>query len=133
MSWFAGRGVELQETLRAVVRRWRAIRCLVLVDAAGLPLAASMASRALEERLAALAAASRDLMVRAHGDVETGPLHWVHIAGADRQILVLPIDHETLLAAVVEADASIHDVGRQLAGTARAMLAGAWPPTPWAP
>lgn len=127
MSWFAGRGRELQGALRAVVRRWRGIRCLVLVDEAGLLLASSLASRGVEERLAAFAAVARALMVRGQQDLVTGGVHLLHLAGSDRQVMVLPVDRETMLAAVVEADAAAEDVVRQLAFTARSLLSGAWP------
>lgn len=127
MSWFAGRGLELQETLQAVVRRWRSIRCLVLVDESGLPLASSLVSRAMEERLAAFVALARDLMVRGHTDLLTGSVHVLHLASQDRQVVVVPVDSQTLLAAVVEADAGAADVTRQLAVTARCILSDAWP------
>ncbi len=124
MSRFAGRGQEIQEKLQAVVRRWRWIRCLVLVDGSGLSLASSLASRALEERLDALAVAAFELIARGRADLEIGNLHHLHLAAEDRQIFFLPLDAEAMLAAVVEADAPTADVGRQLAATVRALLAG---------
>lgn len=131
MSRFAGRGLELQELLQAVVRRWRGIRSVVLVDGAGLPLASSLGSRALEERLAALAAGVADLMARGRTDLELGPVHHLHLAAQDRQLIFLPLDGEAMLAAVAEADANSADVCRQLAATARQMLADS--PEPDAP
>ncbi len=129
MSRFAGRGLELQELLQAVVRRWRGIRSVVLVDGAGLPLASSLGSRALEERLAALAAGISDLMVRSRQDLEVGAVHHLHLAGQDRQLIFLPVDGEAMLAAIVEADANSADVCRQLAATARHLLSGLGPPS----
>lgn len=123
MSWFAGRGLQLQAEMRSVVRRWRGIRSLVLVDSSGLPLASSLGSMALEERLAAPAAAARSLMVRSQDEVALGPIHCLHLSAQDRQIFCLPVDDETLLAAIVEADANAADIGRQLATTARRLLA----------
>lgn len=127
MSRFAGRGLELQEILQSVVRRWRPIRCLVLVDETGLPLASSLVSRSMEERLAAFVASARSLMLRGHADLRTGAVHLLHLASQDRQVVVIPVDAQTLLAAVLEADASVADVSRQLATTARCVLDDRWP------
>ena len=127
MSRFVGRGQELGELLQGVVRRWRAIRCVLLVDDAGLPLASSLGSRGLEERLAALAVSARELMVRGQKDLEIGSIHHLHLAGQDRQMMFLPIDDRTLLAAIVEADANSSDVCRQLSATVRDLLVGLSP------
>lgn len=123
MSRFAHRGRLLQERLLAVTTRWRALRGLLLVDASGLPLASTLRSPSLEERLAALASLGIALSVRAGRDLATGSVHLLHLAAEDRQLLMVPVESDAFLMAIAEADANPVDLERQLLATARDLLA----------
>lgn len=123
MSRFAQRGRMLQEQLLSLATRWSAFRGLLLVDAAGLPLASTLRSRSLEERLAGLASLGIAFLNRATVDLAIGHAHVLHLTAQDRQLLLVPVERDTYLMAVAEADASPTDLERQLLATARDLLA----------
>jgi predicted regulator of Ras-like GTPase activity (Roadblock/LC7/MglB family) len=122
MSRFAQLGLRLEEHLLSVVVRWRGIRGLLLVDSEGLPLASTLRSRNLEERLAALATLALGWIDRAQDDLELGSAHVLHLAAQDRQLFLVPVPEGLALAALAEADANPTDIERLLLGTARDLL-----------
>jgi predicted regulator of Ras-like GTPase activity (Roadblock/LC7/MglB family) len=113
----------LRERLRSVTARWHQIDGLLLVDASGLPLASTLESRALEERLAALASLAVGLVERAQCDLDLGTAHVLHLAAQDRQFFLVPVYDGLSLVAVAEAEASPGDITRQLMSTVRDLLA----------
>jgi predicted regulator of Ras-like GTPase activity (Roadblock/LC7/MglB family) len=123
MSTFAQRGLLLREHLLGVCLRWRGLRGLVLVDAAGLPLASTFKSRSLEERVAALASLGVGWIERARDELEIGPPQTLRLGAQDRQLFLVPVQPGVVLAAVAEADAGALDLERQLLATARDLLA----------
>ena len=123
MSRFAQRGLVLREQLEAVAVRWACLRGLLLVDGEGLPLASTFRSRALEERVAALATLGIDLSRRARSDLDLGQVQVLHLAGLGRQLFIVPLEEHAHLVAVADPDASQMDLQRQLLATALSLLA----------
>ncbi|HRC84538.1 MAG TPA: roadblock/LC7 domain-containing protein [Thermoanaerobaculia bacterium] len=130
MSSFSSRARELREALFDLSTRVREIRGLMLVDQNGLVLVSTFHSAGLEEGLAALAGAFLVQMERAQGEFQMGPLYFLHLAGRDRQLLLVPVNRETALVAAVEAGAPAATIAVHLLAIARQILDLALEPRP---
>lgn len=122
MSDFASRARLLHDCLLALTLQVREIRGLLLVDRNGLALVSTLHSRGLEESLAAFAGGVLGAMDRAQGDFQMGPLHLLHLAGRDRQVLLTPVSREAVLVGVVEASANGSDTAMRMLALAREIL-----------
>jgi len=122
MKSFASQGHRLQDRLSELTLRVREIRALMLVDRDGLVLVSTLHSHNLEESLAAAAASLHAQMKRAHDDFQMGPLRYLHIAGRDRQILVIPVDRDVALIAIADPTAHATGLVIHLLATAREIL-----------
>lgn len=132
MTGFASLGRELSEALLELTLQVRTIRGLVLVDRHGLPLASTLHSPGLEEKLGALAVVMSAQADRAHHELQLGPLRTGQLSGRDRQLLWVPVSHELSLIALIEAGASAGDATLHLLALARDLLElayqhGVWP------
>jgi predicted regulator of Ras-like GTPase activity (Roadblock/LC7/MglB family) len=122
LSIFSSRARELRDQLLETTLRIPQFRGLLLADSSGLPLVSTLHSRPLEEALAAFAGVFLNQMERAQQEFEMGPLHQLHIAGRNRQVLVVPVERGIVMAALVDSGFNQGDATMQMLALAREIL-----------
>ncbi len=95
------------ESLRDMHAASPAIEASSLVSEDGLTIASAVPQNVDEERLAAMSAAMLSLGERIASELGRGILQQVYIKGSDGYIIIMPVGHEAVLAALVREDAKL--------------------------
>lgn len=102
MSRFASRGLVLEDLIHAWTLQVPALRGVALVDENGLVLVSTLQARGLEEGLSAFAATAAATLERARSDIGVGATVFLHLAGRDRQLLLVPVQRDISLLAFTD-------------------------------
>lgn len=116
----------LEEELAAERVRNLHVAGLLVIDRHALPVASTLHAPDLEARLCGLAAALLDAAQRAADDGLIREASFLWLAGAERQVLLLPLRAGLWLLAVGEARGGGPEVAWSLLSLARRLLAR-WP------
>ena len=114
--------LELKDLLFSLTVRVREIRALSLVDQDGLTLESTLGAGALDESLSAFSGFWAAQLLRAQKDFQMGPLYLGHIMARDRQLFVVPVDDERILAALVDPGATPTTISLHLSAMAKSLL-----------
>lgn len=122
MSPFASRARELEECIHAWTLQVSGLRGAALIDERGLVLVSTLQARGLEEGLAAFAATAFVSTQRAQRDIGLGPAVFLHLAGRDRQLFVVPVSSDVVLLAITDSAVAAVAITPHLLGLARELL-----------